>query len=406
MVLLNRTLNILLVIFAITSLTLGYLLFERRMELRDHGEKLADTVGQVVKVLDKNSGTKLQTDIHRKDFTNSDGQSMLGGTLGWAYFHNSYDAEFGTAVEFSQVLDKVKKQATDVCEQRDSLALTLTEIAALFKQESEPVSAYQDLAKFADAKKTLFENLEKVRQRDDAIIVKIEEVAKKIGVPLDKDALVDLENFEEPLAALGLEAMKVKERMINYSDTLSQAVAKIDSHDFEVNAEMLSDDAAYAGELTAILNDFASINEKLKDYEKYKIELLETKDVLERTNLALESSHDNLAALEDKLANLEQEYASMKTRYNRLIGDTSKPEDSRLQKLEGTVLDVDYDWNYVVLNLGSKDNLPENLEMTIAREQEYICKVLVTRVYKNFSVAEILPKLKEGNVIEGDRVIF
>ena len=199
---------------------------------------------------------------------------------------------------------------------------------------------------------------------------------------------------------------KLKEQRVNFSDALSQAVAKIDVHDFEVNTELLNDDNAYAGELTAILNDFTSINEKLKDYEKYKVEFLETKDTLARTILALESSHDNLAALENKLGNLEREYTSMKSRYNRLIGDTSQPKDSRLQKLEGLILDVDYDWNYVVLNLGAKDNLPENLEMTVARAQEYICKVLVTRVYNNYSVAEILPKLKEGNVIEGDRVIF
>ena len=403
---LNRILNIVLLIFAVTSLVFGYLLFERRKGLRDRGEKLADTVSEIAKTLDENSGTNLQNDVHRKDFTTNDGKTISGGTLGWAYFHDAQDAETQSTPKFDTVLDKVKKQTQDLREQRDLLAATLASIATIFGQQGDIPTAYQNLGEFEASRKVLLENLEKVSKRDEAIIVKIKEIGNKVGIPIDANMLADTEKFDEPLINLGLEISKLKERTVNFEDTLSQAVAKIDSHEFEVDPALLSKDVEYVGQLTTILNDFTNINDKLKDYEKYKVEFLETKDTLEKTRIALESSHDNLAAFENKLANLESEYASIKTRYNRLIGDTSKPEDRQLQKLEGKILDVDYDWNYVVLNLGSKDSLPENLEMTVAREQEYICKVLVTKVYKDYAVAEILPKLKEGNVIEGDRVIF
>ena len=403
---LNRTLNILLLIFAVTSLIFGYLLFERREGLRDRGEKLADSVSEIAKVLDENSGTQLQDDVHRRELTTDDGKSFSGGTLGWAYFHESYDSESQSYANYDNTLGKVKKQALDLREQRDVLAATLADIAKMFGQEGKDASAYQNLAQFQSAQKSLLENLDRIRKRDEIILSKIEEIAKNLGTPIDKNVLADTENFEEPLMNLGLGVTKLKERMVNFADTLSQAVAKIDSHDFEADAAMLGDETEYAGQLTAILNDFASINDKLQDYEKYKVEFLETKDTLEKTRIALESTHDNLATLENKLANVETEHLSLRTRYNRLVGDTSQKEDRQLQKLEGKILEVDYDWNYVVLDLGSKDSLPENLEMTVAREQEYICKVLVTKVYKNYAVAEILPKLKEGNVIQGDRVIF
>jgi hypothetical protein len=77
-----------------------------------------------------------------------------------------------------------------------------------------------------------------------------------------------------------------------------------------------------------------------------------------------------------------------------------------LKKLSGSVVDVNYDWNYVIINLGAKDNLPPKLEMIVAREKEYICRVVVSKVYDDYAVAEVLPDLKKGKVLEGDRVIF
>ena len=204
MIWLNRTLNILLVIFSITSLILGVLLYERRQELRDRGEKLADALSEVVKALDENSGTTLQKDVHRKDFSGPDGATMAGGTLGWAYFQESYDPDSQDYTEFNNVLGKVKKQASDVREQRDTLASTLAEVNGLFNFKGTTSSNYQNVTEFGNAKKALFENLEKVRQRDQAIVLKIQEIANKIGTPLDKETLVDPENFEEPLSRSGV----------------------------------------------------------------------------------------------------------------------------------------------------------------------------------------------------------
>ena len=403
---LNRVLNILLLIFAIASLVFGYLLFERRKGLRIRGEKLADAIFEVTKALDENSGTKLQDSVHRKDFETADGKNISGGTLGWAYFHESHDSQSGTYPNFDKILEQVNNQTQDLRSQRDALASTLAEIATLFEQKEIDVSTFQDVTKFDQAQNNLLEDLRKAHKHNDAFISKIEELSKKIGVPINRADLYDPDKFEEPLIQLGMEVTQLRERMVNFIDTLSQSVTRIDTHDFETDPAMLDDPTEYAGQLTTLLNDFASINDKLKDYEQYKVEFIEAKDTLEKTRAALESSHDNLAALENKLATLEAENASVNARYNRLVGDTTKTEDPKLQKLEGKILDVDYDWNYVVLDLGTNDNLPENLEMTVAREQEYICKVLVTKVYKDYAVAEILPKLKEGNVIEGDRVIF
>ena len=133
---------------------------------------------------------------------------------------------------------------------------------------------------------------------------------------------------------------------------------------------------------------------------------METKDALERTTQALEAANDNYDVLEGRLVAVEKNYLSVKKKYDSIVGESVGMQVTQLKKVEGKVINVNYDWNYVIINLGKEHNLPENLEMTVARDQEYICKVLVTRVYPKYAVAEILPKNKHGNVIEGDRVIF
>ena len=120
----------------------------------------------------------------------------------------------------------------------------------------------------------------------------------------------------------------------------------------------------------------------------------------------MESANENYAALESKLMSTESNYAKLKKRYDGLVGTSTTTQSTQMKKVEGKVINVNYDWDYVIINLGEKDSLPENLELIIARDKEYICKVLVTRVHHDYAVAEILPNVRHGNVIEGDRVIF
>ena len=76
-----------------------------------------------------------------------------------------------------------------------------------------------------------------------------------------------------------------------------------------------------------------------------------------------------------------------------------------LDELTGSVLDVNYDRNYVLIDIGGMHNMRPNYTMIVARNDELICKVKTTRVYKKYAVAEILPELNKGAVIAGDRVI-
>ncbi len=403
---LNHLLNILILVFSILAVVHGWLLYNARNDLRGHGDKMADAISEAVKELDAKSGTSLQSNIHRKEITGSGGKAMPGGTLGWEFYNDAKDPATKANQKFENSLEQFKNQVRIIREQRDNLAASLARHSSLFELGEENQDILQKLDTYEEALVQIYEGLEKIRNRDDEIFSKMEDAANKVGFPLEKNVLRDIEKFEEPLQNLANHISKIKDRAINYADTIAQAVTKIDAHDFEVDESSLKDRNEYVVALTAILNDFDNINDKLKNYEKYKIEFIETKDALERTIEALESANDNYAAIESKLASVENNYGALRKKYNVLVGESSGTQTTQLKKVEGKIINVNYDWNYVIINLGKRDNLPENLEMIVARDQEYICKVLVTRVFSNYSVAEILPKVKHGNAIEGDRVIF
>ena len=45
------------------------------------------------------------------------------------------------------------------------------------------------------------------------------------------------------------------------------------------------------------------------------------------------------------------------------------------------------------------------MTLLVRRDQEYICRVRLTKVEKRFAVGDILPGLQQGTVIKGDSVI-
>ena len=60
----NRIVNILVLIFAITAAVFSYLLFEKREKMIDGWEKMANAISQSAKALDEKSGTKLSSELN------------------------------------------------------------------------------------------------------------------------------------------------------------------------------------------------------------------------------------------------------------------------------------------------------------------------------------------------------
>jgi hypothetical protein len=73
---------------------------------------------------------------------------------------------------------------------------------------------------------------------------------------------------------------------------------------------------------------------------------------------------------------------------------------------DGTIVMVNYDYNYAIVDLGRRQRLPLGLELTVNRQGEYIGDLRVSRVYEHYAVAEIMPPRGGGLVIQGDNVAY
>jgi hypothetical protein len=72
--------------------------------------------------------------------------------------------------------------------------------------------------------------------------------------------------------------------------------------------------------------------------------------------------------------------------------------------LEGKVLVVNKEFNFVVVNLGSRDGLKAGARLALLRQDKAIGTAQVERVYENMSAANLITEEQKGKVQEGDTV--
>ena len=75
------------------------------------------------------------------------------------------------------------------------------------------------------------------------------------------------------------------------------------------------------------------------------------------------------------------------------------------RSMEGKVLVVNREFNFIVLNLGSKDAVTKGARFAVLRGGKQITTVEVEKVYENMSAANMLEEMKKGTEVqEGDAV--
>jgi negative regulator of sigma E activity len=74
--------------------------------------------------------------------------------------------------------------------------------------------------------------------------------------------------------------------------------------------------------------------------------------------------------------------------------------------LRGKIVAVDPKYNFVVLNIGDDQGVLERGEMLVDRDGKLLGKVRIVSVKKDECVANILPEWKQGEIVEGDEVLY
>jgi len=123
---------------------------------------------------------------------------------------------------------------------------------------------------------------------------------------------------------------------------------------------------------------------------------------------------DKLKELQESFATLDQEKKVLGQQLTRLTMEKEKLEkDAAMRKegvmpdgLTGRVLQINPEWNFVVLSIGSKQGVVPNAAMMVHRDGKLIGKIKVTSAEPTISIADIMPDWKQAELQEGDLVTY
>lgn len=180
-------------------------------------------------------------------------------------------------------------------------------------------------------------------------------------------------------------------------------------------------------QLTQTQNDLAATKTQVENEQKRANDL---KQNLDKTREDLRSAQQELSAWKNLLVPVEQ-VAAIITSEKKLKADLEVLQDEkkilvveleRRQKIIdefrkggddvefplpkiAKVLAVDPKWNFVVLNVGSRQNVTNNCVGLVSRNGKLVAKVRVTSVEPDKSIANVKPGWELDQIQEGDLVL-
>jgi hypothetical protein len=137
--------------------------------------------------------------------------------------------------------------------------------------------------------------------------------------------------------------------------------------------------------------------QKVANTERFRM-----KTVLDETQRELRESRVALQDTTDKYESLELVYVAIEKKLGKdgidaiLSGLVAPPIDALVEE-------VDADLKLVVLSVGKQDEVKEGFEFTVYREDKFVGKVRVHKVYENLAGARVLFTATGGDIRQGDR---
>ncbi len=103
--------------------------------------------------------------------------------------------------------------------------------------------------------------------------------------------------------------------------------------------------------------------------------------------------------LQDALASAQRTRADLEKRIARLTSGINPPG------LEGRIIAVDGQWNFITFNLGQNDDIAQNSQVTVVRGDQPIAQVRVTTVENRRSFGDVIRLFGKSLPAVGDTVI-
>ncbi|MEN9361878.1 MAG: hypothetical protein RL095_3413 [Verrucomicrobiota bacterium] len=417
MVILNRILNVLILLLAIFAAAASWLLHQRRAELRDRAELLQKTSIAALKSIE---GT---ADDDAGWFGTSHASNFKKENLSWEKYHSAgkdtYEKK--TLKELTDLADEVAAHRTKLADAATAYATTsriFTEDADMKDKAGLLNSQYKkfDFDASKDIHPQVLTHITNHLAREDAFIAAIEKFGKSINKPVDTVAIGDPKSlgnksYNTALDELNTNCGKLFTNRNALAEGFRAAVKAATSprYNSQVNADLLISENPE--DYNAAMADFVA-----KDIKHFNDELERLAQTLEKNERLqaevadlsgrLEQSQAMVNDLKNKVGECNAEIARLTKKVDELeaalnVGDTVQLD----AKIIANVLEVNEKYSFVVIDKGSEDDVKTRGIMLVHSNGRYLCKIKITRVLPHHSVAEILSETRADIPTIGDTCI-
>jgi len=227
-----------------------------------------------------------------------------------------------------------------------------------------------------------------------------------LNVILMKDKITSLQSNLRDQSASRLRAESdlaiTKEGLQQTRGALQQTAAALKTAE-EANQTLLASVEEQNARADKISQRLALIQEKYDDARANLAAYESVMTIQQAANASrqIKGLQQALAAMEEENGALAKVVAQREAELNFTHGTiVSLPAE-----LAGTVLATDPKWRFVVLDAGKDQGVVKRGELLVSRGGKLVGKVIVQRVEKDRSIADVMPGWELTEILEGDAVI-
>lgn len=223
--------------------------------------------------------------------------------------------------------------------------------------------------------------------------------------PQIEEIITNRNTFEQERNSARTELSKTKTTLKNTSEKLAKTETNLE----ETKSQLTATTAKFVSEQTRANGLQENLNKSNSELKAAKDQLFayESTSVKPEEIKGLIASVKSLTVenggLKEESKLLVNKVEEQKRTIDSLTGKDADPILPR--DLRGKVVVVDPKWDFLVLDIGSKNSLVEKGVLLVSRNGELVAKVRVMEVQEGRSIANIMPGWKIKDVTEGDLVL-
>ena len=400
MVILNRVINILILLAAIAAVVFSYLLFSKREQLVNGWGQMAAAITSAAQALDDGgaSGTSAARDLPADKLK-----------------HTNYE-------QLGQVLPKLKDNVSKVVAQRNDLSDNIQKAAAKLSIQKVNTKDLKNVAAYKDQERIFLSGVEQFRANRDKISQAYASTFRRFGASVSSGNLNNPRTFDTEVNKGNMKVTDVLNRKSTYENSITRMSRAIGVTPPRIGGP------AYRAELDKTVKAIQAKNNEFRKtqnllaQEKRKNTIL-TNQLAQKNREYNKQTRSYLAKQKEanQLRNILNKDGSLKLPEKML---TSQDPDC-YKYVRGIIEYIDKDYGFVTINIGKNYSFVQHFGikeyrvafpiqtgkvMTVARNFDsanplFIAKIVVSRVEDNSSICNLV----SGNadlIQEGDTVLF